>query len=467
MNSPVVGDEPIATSFALRDDGNDDIAKRGRTRRAIENGPFEASNGRRDDDNNADNSRRRQLSADRSTNIVRPDNRRPCYNEFPMSNPSSTAGLLPPHPSDLLADVSINHVDNDDNPDESSTVANYGFEYLKYYQEDLFWSFLSDVCFLTGSLLYITVSYIEVQHNDGTNKPRCYNIIVVLAPLLYLQNSLVDIQFALMLQRRKKYLRRHGTADRMTTAGLLRDDNTTAGRLPPPRGSPSSGTTSQRTTTSGNVVGSVAPEGSQQPQHMVPSSSSCSSAWWRRLFRYAAHRRTLYAAGTFGLAALLSVVAVLLEYDPVSQKVQQATYTLDDEENEDDESISTSDKFYTASGYVYVISAAIALTGRRVRPWFNHTSAGVAMSPEILYAMLQEPEALEDMGDILFLLGSVFDAFLDNLAVEAVPMLGALSSLLWFVDALLYLQSDFVMARRLRNREMMSDPLVVSEQDFP
>jgi hypothetical protein len=410
MNSPLVDQEPIVTSFVVQHDVNrTSILEKG-----IEKESSESS---------LPSSQRYilQIESDHEQND---NNNSKCY--LPPTS-IDASGCLPP-----VGDL----VDNTNDDDDPEPATNYVFEYLKYYKEDLFWSFLSDVCFLMGIVLYLSLSYFEVQGGRAT---RFYYILDILAPLLYLLNSAVDIQWALLVQRRPKRL----PAEMMT--GLWRNNT----GLPPPLTSPSF-TSSQ---TSNNSNSGPAADQQQPPPDHYPTSStplvitSSSSSWWQRLFRHAAHRRTLYAAGSFGLAALLSVIAVLLEYETASSQEKEASTSSSSNEEQG----RGTDILDALSDHVYVISAVIALTGRRVRPWFY--TGGHGGNTQIC-AIFHEPEALEDMGDILFLIGSLFDAMLDDLAMQTIPLLGAVSSLLWFVDALLYLRSDFVMSRRLGNSDL-------------
>jgi hypothetical protein len=415
MNSPLVDNEPVVTYLAVQEH---DVNRTSILEKGIEKESSESSS----------LPSQRYILQIESDHEQNDNNNNNCY--LPPTS-IDASGCLPP--GDL--------VDNTNDDDDPEPATNYVFEYLKYYKEDLFWSFLSDVCFLMGSVLYLSISYYEVQ---GGGTPRFCYILDIMAPLLYLLNSAMDIQWALLVQRRPK---RH-PAEVMT--GLWRTNT----GLPPPLMSPSF--------TSSQTSNDSKPAADRQPppaDHNDPTSSTLATivssrsrtTWWRRLFRYAAHRRTLCAAGSFGLAALLSVIAVLLEYEPVnSQQKDEASTTSSSTSNE--EHGRGIDIIDALSDHVYVISAVIALTGRRVRPWFY--TGGKDGGNNRICAIFHEPEVLEDMGDILFLMGCLFDAMLDDLAMQTIPLLGAVSSLLWCVDALLYLRSDFIMSRRLRNSDL-------------
>ena len=71
--------------------------------------------------------------------------------------------------------------------------------------------------------------------------------------------------------------------------------------------------------------------------------------------------------------------------------------------------------------------------------------------PFLLASIWRNPEILEDMGDALFLIGSVLDAILkdfDAAVIEESALMGIVASCLWLLDALLYMRSDYVRARQ-------------------
>jgi len=260
-------------------------------------------------------------------------------------------------------------------PDLDDQSMTYVFAYVEHYHNDLFWSFLSDFCFLLGSILYLCLAYYDFVDAE----PSLYYLLEFIAPISYLANSAIDVHWALEVQRRQQ-------------------------------------------------VKKVMKHTFDQTIEKQRSEEETILKWWQRVRKHAAHRRGIYAAATFGIAAFFGVVSVLLDYY----------------EQEENETNFYSVLFDGVSDHMYVVSAIIAITGRRTRPWFasDHHCCGI----------FREPEAFENIGDFLFLVGSLWDAILDDIQMDGVPICGVVSSVLWFVDALFYLRSDFVMAHRVNKR---------------
>jgi hypothetical protein len=264
-------------------------------------------------------------------------------------------------------------------PDIDDVSMNHVFEYVEHYEQDLFWSFLSDSFFILGGVTYVLLALWDaVWPPEGS---RNYYTLDVLAPVIYLFNSSVDMGWAIHAKRRVQAKR----AMQESWEGWLK-------------------ATAKRTKKNDDG-------GEDSPLGLCR---------WRRVRKHAAHRRTILAALTFGIAALLGVLVVALEYADAAHFAS----SLD-----------------TVSAYVYVVSATLSITGKRVRPWFTWTQ----------YSILNDSETLEDFGDLFFLIGCLMDVLAIILKFEEAywPLV---SSLLWLVDACLYLRSDFVMAGRLRER---------------
>lgn len=262
-------------------------------------------------------------------------------------------------------------------PDLDDASMSFVFEFIEYYHNDLFWSFLSDSCFLLGSILYLCLSYYDFFEKE----PSFYIILDFAAPLLFLANSAVDVHWANQVQQRLQVKKAMKQSFEQTILS---------------------------------------------PQTSDEEEETPTPVWYRRIRKHAGHRKSLYAAATFGIAAFLAVVAVLLNY--IQQEHMLSTTVFD-----------------IASAHVYILSAVIAVTGRRTRPFFT------ANEKQRYCSIVREPEALEDIGDFLFLVGSLLDALLEDVhQMDHIVICGAIiSSILWLVDALFYLQSDFVMARRM------------------
>ena len=289
-------------------------------------------------------------------------------------------------------------------PDVDDTSMNYVFTYVEFYQQDLFWSFLSDSFFVVGGILYIILCLWDVLPVDaeGTVDNHVYNVICALAPFVYVLNSLVDVQWASHVQQRNKIRRR------MTKQW------------------------------SESLVELFSPLSFAERESDTKESSLL---WCRRLRRHTAHRRSLWAALTFGVAASLGFLAVL--------------YSEND------------DQMKSASAHVYVISAIIALTGKRTRPWLavstvvNNSSSQYTYGSARISAFFNSPGALEDVGDLLFLFGSLVDSTLVAFKFEQ-PILSMFSAILWFVDACFYLQADRVMAKQAKQETLQrSDQVLV------
>jgi hypothetical protein len=179
-------------------------------------------------------------------------------------------------------------------------------QYITLYHKDLAWSFTSDTVFFIGGILYIVLSALDVTNGLITMQDQLAIVVLQLtAPLVYVLNSLVDIQWSLHVQTRGKEKRvllqdwdgwRH-----IDTAAAAAEETTDE---------------NSRTTL------------------------------LDRLRKHAAHRRSVMTALTFGIAAVLGFSAA------VARKRQMAADWLDAFEN-----------------YFYVLSAVLCISGKRTRPW--------------------------------------------------------------------------------------------------
>jgi hypothetical protein len=132
-------------------------------------------------------------------------------------------------------------------------------------------------------------------------------------------------------------------------------------------------------------------------------------AFLRRLRKHAGRRPALLSSLFFGLASLLAVLDWFVSISALSSETYIPLYGL--------------------SAYAYLASAICSLTGTRSRPWSSSFS-------------LDDADSLDDMGDIFFLVGSIVYVILCN--GDDVIWWPVFSSLLWFLDACLYLRSDAV-----------------------
>jgi len=281
--------------------------------------------------------------------------------------------------------------------------------YIEQYREDLYWSFLSDTFFIVGGISYVLLSIPGLQY-----PPVYLSILEFVAPTVYLLNSYIDVKWAQSIRDRSRL--KNEMTNTWDNWRLLRDDAAGIQVL-----------TCQDDTTS-------------EPKE------SRNKTWYTRLRRHTAHRRTLLAAWTFGIAAFFAVLAVIMSYLTIIPWVEFWSKSLD-----------------ALSIFSYIISALISVSGKRTRPWLN---IGQAQSGHL---WLEQPETLEDLGDILFLIGSIVDGVLCFTETEnSWPGWALISSILWFVDACLYLKADFVMARRMEHGEYSAGgtPLERAEETF-
>jgi hypothetical protein len=303
-------------------------------------------------------------------------------------------------------------------PDIDDVSMNYIFLYMEHYKVDLLWSILSDSFFILGGISYIVLSgwdYYIYKHNlDGSlynqNGHYWYVTVDIIAPMVYFLNSIIDIFWAEAVRMRlknKQELTKIWDNARLQLRGMSFSST------------------------------SVSSTHDYTKNTDVQQCLGCT--WCYRMRKYAAHRRTMMAALSFGIAATLSVVAAILrnfllpKYQSQNDNVEVARvwkYNID----------AILDAL---SDHVYIISAIFSMTGKRHRPWLSASDAH-----ETLY---NDSERLEDLGDLLFFIGSVMDASLSDLQLKHLVLFPIMSSILWMVDGCLYMRSDFVKAWKLRN----------------
>jgi hypothetical protein len=142
-----------------------------------------------------------------------------------------------------------------------------------------------------------------------------------------------------------------------------------------------------------------------------------------RVRKFAAHRREFTAAFTFFIAALFSVLPVIL---PLTLGLS------------DDDAFTIFDGI---SIHTYMLSSIFALMGS-IRA-LGHLDWN-----------LGKADTLETLGDLLFFGGSMVDLILFDFHFDdGVVGWPIFSSTLWCVDALLYLNSDWVASRMLKSKE--------------
>lgn len=366
-------------------------------------------------------------------------------------------------------------VDDDDDDDD-----------LERHRLDLFWSYLSDSFFVAGGALSAVVSFCDWlqlskdgggggggpgdndEDDEDFTEETWYqwsrSVANIVAPSLYLVNSVVDVMWARSSIRRKRMAMRRSEAAAAASAsgGDRRRTSRPSCRcgdscLPPDCEEiiPSSDDANfYRLHVEGDEVRNVAVD--------EEVARGGKSSWCACLTKHAGHRRALCAAFTFGIAALFAVVAATIEELQEEREVREGPGAAEEEANRAAENPWPLRLMY-ASIHFYILSAVISVTGKRERPWF---CAG--QYPQLLYGyhvdlhqptgrplsslrqLLAEPESLEDLGDLFFLVGSFVDGILcDAHIYDDVSVWGLLSDVLWFLDACLYLRSDFIQSDRL------------------
>jgi hypothetical protein len=278
-------------------------------------------------------------------------------------------------------------------PDIEDTAMAHVFAYVEHYQEDIFWSFLSDSFFVAGGLTFVLLSLWDFL---GLPRKTWYQVLMVLVPLLYLVNSIVDIIWANRVRRRSKVRSRMQKLweESMQTSGDIADAKTSTAH-----GDPAAAVKQEATTT----------------LESSPCSWTNVTTLCNKIRRHAAHRRTVFAAITFGAAALSAFVSVLIQFSDGAQSVVRL--------------------YHNISIHLYIVSAIISVSGKRIRPWLPHSSC------------VDNHENLEDLGDLLFLFGSLVDGVLcDSPFDDHATSWTLVSSLFWLTDACFYLLSDIVIA---------------------
>lgn len=304
-------------------------------------------------------------------------------------------------------------------PDTDDTSMKQVYTYLDHYEQDLRWSTLSDLFFIVGGLGYVILSFFDVLAPTSVDKP-VYVFFNICAPIVYLFNAAIDLRWAGSIRERrgkKKQMTGHWNDWRSMIDPSIESDDRNALR--------------QHIT---EHDGS-APHSNDCERQLPPTKGSV-MPWYKRLRRHAAHRRATFGAATFGIAAVIGLAAVLVEYvddetlDFTGTSSEKAAVLLD-----------------AISIHVYALSAVICISGKRQRPILNASTP--SSSP------WTSPEVLEDVGDLLFFLGSIVDVVLCDYAFDDSnqPAWSMFSSLLWLIDAMLYLRSDYVMFESLKQGE--------------
>jgi hypothetical protein len=241
---------------------------------------------------------------------------------------------------------------------------------MKLLKKELWWSMISNLFFISGSMVYIILALWDHISFLFAYSSLVGDIFEWAGPTIYLINSAIDVGWANFLQQQTSNERKN-----------LRDQQSVL----------ASKKKGRRFMTMRNV---------------------------NKIRKHAAHRRGLLAAISFGIAALLALIDLAYYYYGNYEKTM----------------IVGSDRGIVdaLSVHMYLVSALLAVTGRRTRP-------------RTWTFTLRHPDNLEDLGDLFFLIGSLVDVVLcDYHFDDHTAFWSILSSFLWFFDACFYLRSDLL-----------------------
>ena len=238
---------------------------------------------------------------------------------------------------------------------------------------------------VTSNSMFIAggISYVVLSIWHTDN----YYGLDLIAPLVYMVNAVVDIIWARKIVELGKVKRKlaHGWDEWRVAAGETPLTNSTD---------------AQPITT----------------PYVNPELSKHQQPWYHRLYKHAAHRRSHLAAFTFGLAAWFAVCQVVVQrYLPDSEHISDTCGQL--------------------STHIYLISAIVCIIGKRNRPWFQGFTQ-----------LFNSPNALEDLGDVFFLVGGCLDETLLDVTWDDnnSDLWAMVSALLWLADACFYFRGDIL-----------------------
>ena len=261
-------------------------------------------------------------------------------------------------------------------------------------------SIVSNLIFLLAGTMYLVLAlwehYFPLEEESGTLSKRMDSELQVLAPMTYMTNSLIDMYLANRIRVRRKEQKK---------SALLQEEELVIGT---------------RQTMSREISAIT----------HVTTDTSKSSNWRKRVRKHAAHRRDFYAAMSFFLAATLGSIYTLVDVYPINNFETDDASWLD-----------------TMSIHFYMLSAILAILGSRL----------VLNDFSFLALDFSRADCLEDLGDLVFFLGSIMDVVLCDFPISNVVgwvNLEIVSCVLWVLDALFYLRSDLVSLRTYRDGQL-------------
>eukprot|EP00557_Chaetoceros_sp_GSL56_P003761 CAMPEP_0176496812 /NCGR_PEP_ID=MMETSP0200_2-20121128/11389_1 /TAXON_ID=947934 /ORGANISM="Chaetoceros sp., Strain GSL56" /LENGTH=475 /DNA_ID=CAMNT_0017894781 /DNA_START=358 /DNA_END=1785 /DNA_ORIENTATION=- len=327
----------------------------------------------------------------------------------------------------------------------NSSSYNPGLYYDTEWQENNIrrLSTVSNTIFLSAGIMYLVTSGWDINppiEDDSSRAYMIYTLLGNLAPVTYLINSFFDIHIANCIKKDQQIKRRNRRLSLRTSPS--NDDYITT----MPHNNNNNNNNNNYNNYSSrdekllagmekwddddtNSMSNVTPVtcNNQNKSILVDtetgSSTSFSKSSLKRVRKFAAHRREFTAAFTFFIAALFSVLPVAI---PLTIGItDEDAFTI----------------FEGISIHTYMLSSIFALMG------------SVRALPRLDWN-LGKADTLETLGDLLFFGGSMVDLILfDCHFDDGVVGWPIFSSTLWCVDAMLYLNSDWVASRMMKSRE--------------
>jgi hypothetical protein len=317
-------------------------------------------------------------------------------------------------------------------PNINDRSMNHTLLFMEHYKVELLWSIISDILFIIGGISNTVLSIYDywVYHYNATTTITTFHIAIdILSPTIYLMNSVIDIRRAESVRRRLK------DKQELTKAwndARLKFRNTSFNDI-----------------TSSYCSDPYVDQDNQNDNQTLQFGNHFGNTWCHRIRKYAAHRRSLVAAYTFGIAAALAVVLAVCR----NSFQNQANYNVDDIYVNYDDNTGMSWLYRSdidtmlgvTSHQLYIISSIFSITGKRNRPWLAPSDPTTCL--------LDDSGRLQDLGDLLFLIGSLMDASLTIFNLKHLLLLPIISSIFWMIDGCLYMRSNFVKVTKLLDEE--------------
>ena len=301
--------------------------------------------------------------------------------------------------------------------------------------DDAVISILSNTFFVAGGFFFVMATAWDYAMYSNAADPDnldlhsvlsalgyvIYQGLWIMGPLVYFLNSIIDVKWALIVKARDAA--RTNYLEKLASETPVAPDESGKG---------------------GRIKAAL-----RRPKNML-----------RRMKRNMGSRRTLGAASTFGLGALLGLVASIMNLGATDTSLGQ---------EESDNLYAWAAKLSSGSTHVYFISAIVALW----RPpsaflALCQPSSGGGTDNVAGVPWYSSPRTLFSYGDVLFGTAALIDVCLADASIDdGFLSLPIASSVLWTVDALLYLRGDYVtfyLLKDIENDTSDNDTPVIVEE---